>query len=62
VLAKGPSGELKRLADKLIGAKGVIAGDVSGLAIVGAGQKSATKPKEKRAPSKASSEPRPHKH
>ena len=37
ILAKGPSGDVKRLADKLIGAKGVIAGEVNGLAIVGAG-------------------------
>ncbi len=48
ILAKGPSNELKRLADKLIGTKGVIAGDVSGLAIVGARE-----PKKTRAVGKA---------
>jgi CopG family nickel-responsive transcriptional regulator len=35
VLAKGPANVLKRLADRLIGAKGVISGDVSGMSIVG---------------------------
>jgi CopG family transcriptional regulator, nickel-responsive regulator len=35
VLAKGPAKQLKRLADRLIGAKGVISGEVSGMAIVG---------------------------
>ncbi len=35
VLAKGPAHQLKRLADRLIGAKGVISGEVSGMAIVG---------------------------
>jgi CopG family nickel-responsive transcriptional regulator len=35
VLAKGPANQLKRLADRLIGAKGVISGEVSGMAIVG---------------------------
>lgn len=35
VLAKGPANQLKRLADRLIGAKGVIAGDVTGLSMVG---------------------------
>ena len=35
VLARGPANVLKRLADRLIGAKGVISGDVSGMSIVG---------------------------
>jgi CopG family nickel-responsive transcriptional regulator len=35
VLAKGPANLLKRLADRLIGAKGVISGEVSGMSIVG---------------------------
>lgn len=43
VLAKGPSGQLKRLSDKLIAAKGVIAGDVSGLSIVGGARKESPK-------------------
>lgn len=34
ILAKGPANVLKRLADQLIGAKGVISGDVTGLTIV----------------------------
>ena len=37
VLAKGPAHQLKRLADRLIGAKGVISGEVSGMTIVGQG-------------------------
>jgi CopG family nickel-responsive transcriptional regulator len=35
VLARGPANVLKRLADRLVGAKGVISGDVSGMSIVG---------------------------
>ena len=35
VLAKGPANVLKRLADRLVGAKGVISGEVSGMSIVG---------------------------
>jgi CopG family transcriptional regulator, nickel-responsive regulator len=35
VIARGPASVLKRLADRLIGAKGVISGEVSGMAIVG---------------------------
>ncbi len=35
VLAKGPANVLKRLADRIIGAKGVISGEVSGMSIVG---------------------------
>jgi CopG family nickel-responsive transcriptional regulator len=38
VLAKGPANQLKRLADRLIGAKGVISGEVSGMSIVGRSQ------------------------
>ena len=34
ILARGPAGVLKQLADRLIGAKGVISGDVTGLSIV----------------------------
>lgn len=35
VLARGPANVLKRLADRLIGSKGVISGEVAGMAIVG---------------------------
>jgi CopG family nickel-responsive transcriptional regulator len=35
VLAKGPANVLKRLADRLVGAKGVISGEVSSMSIVG---------------------------
>jgi CopG family nickel-responsive transcriptional regulator len=35
VLAKGPANVLKRLADRLIGAKGVVSGEVAGMSIVG---------------------------
>jgi CopG family transcriptional regulator, nickel-responsive regulator len=35
VLARGPANVLKRLADRLVGAKGVVSGEVSGMAIVG---------------------------
>jgi CopG family nickel-responsive transcriptional regulator len=35
ILAKGPSRRLKKLADRLLGAKGVISGEVSGMSIVG---------------------------
>ena len=35
VLARGPANVLKRLADRLIGAKGVVSGEVSGMSIVG---------------------------
>ena len=35
VLAKGPANVLKRLADRLIGAKGVISGEVARMSIVG---------------------------
>ncbi len=35
VLAKGPANVLKRLADRLTGAKGVLSGDISGMSIVG---------------------------
>jgi CopG family nickel-responsive transcriptional regulator len=35
VLARGPANVLKELADRLIGAKGVISGEVSGMSIVG---------------------------
>ena len=34
IIARGPASTLKRLADRLIGAKGVISGDVSGLSVV----------------------------
>ena len=35
ILARGPANILKRLADRLIGAKGVISGEVAGMSIVG---------------------------
>jgi CopG family nickel-responsive transcriptional regulator len=35
VLARGPANVLKVLADRLIGAKGVVSGEVSGMSIVG---------------------------
>ena len=38
VIAKGPAKLLKRLADSLISAKGVISGEVAGMSIVAAGR------------------------
>ena len=43
VLAKGPAKVLKRLADGLIAAKGVISGEVAGMSIVGAGRGASAK-------------------
>lgn len=48
VLAKGPANLLKRLADRLIGAKGVISGDVSGMSIVGRPATKGATPKKRR--------------
>jgi CopG family nickel-responsive transcriptional regulator len=35
VIARGPSKQLKRLSDQLLGCKGVISGEVSAMAVVG---------------------------
>ncbi len=48
ILARGPANVLKRLADRLIGAKGVISGEVAGMSIVG--RPSSAKPKRRAAP------------
>lgn len=56
ILAKGPARVLKSMADRLIGAKGVLAGDVTGLSIVGARADSAPKKAKKHA------HPHPHTH
>jgi CopG family nickel-responsive transcriptional regulator len=34
IIAKGPSAQIKRLADRLLGAKGVLSGNVTGLSVV----------------------------
>jgi CopG family nickel-responsive transcriptional regulator len=59
VLAKGPAKVLKRLADGLIAAKGVISGEVAGMSIVGAPRPVAPKG---RAGSHRHGGARPHKH
>ena len=48
VLARGPANLLKRLADRLIGAKGVISGEVSGLSVVGRGERPGATSKARR--------------
>jgi CopG family transcriptional regulator, nickel-responsive regulator len=45
ILTKGPANVLKRLADRLIGAKGVISGEVSGMSIVGRRSRKGPAPK-----------------
>jgi CopG family nickel-responsive transcriptional regulator len=62
VIAKGPAKILKRLADALIAAKGVISGEVAGMSIVGAARGASRKRGAKTHPHRHGPQGHPHTH